>query len=143
MSEYRHTIHKTGLQGTSQDPPQNVSNAGAVGFNQPLTIQNAAMIGIAGVTAKKLISNFGGAIVDQLGNSMIEEYANVAQQGLGYVVIGVATSFNPVILGAKATIDISTSFLNSFLRGQANDFENERKMKSSGTKRTMLGDYYG
>ena len=143
MGEYKHTISKTGLQGVAQNPPQNTSNGNGLGLDQPLTIQNAAMIGIAAATGKKLVSNFGGAIIDQLGNSRIDEFTNVANAGLGYLTIGLATGFNPYILAAKAVVDVSSYGIDSYINKQATDWENERIAKTRGVQRTMVGEYYG
>ena len=142
MSEYRHTIHRGQLQGASTDPPQNISNAGDAGVDQSLTLQNAAVIGIAAMTAKKLISNVGGAIIEQQGNTNIENFVQGTSFIAGYVALGFATGFNPYVLGAKAVTDIASLGIQNFVNKQATDWDNELIQKSRGVTRSMIGGNY-
>ena len=74
MSEFKHTISTQPVGTVAGSPPQNVSNAGSGFGNTPLTVGIGATIAVAGASGKKIIKTGFSTLVDQLGDSQLEEF---------------------------------------------------------------------
>ncbi len=142
MSEYRHTIQKTGFNGVSQDPSQTDSNAGSPSFlDRGLSIRNSAVIGIGYVSAKKVFGTGYKAIISEVGNTQLENTANILTKGLEYAGMGLV---NPYLLLGKIAVDVGSYGIETAVASHNQDLDNEIISYDRGTRRKFgVSNYYG
>lgn len=141
MNEYRVAVPKGNIQGYAQDPNQNVSNAGSVDLNAPLTASNAAGVLVAGVYGKKILSKVYSVVVDQLGSGQLEVATFIGKKALTFVAIGIATGGTGLLvaIGAEAI----TTGIDYAVSGHKITLENDDKIAERGTRKSFGVGYYG
>ena len=140
MGEYRIVLPKTSPSGFSADPDQSVNNAGSPILDQPLTIQNGAMIVLAVSQGKKLAGVAYSAVVDQIGDGRLEVATVIGQKVGTYVAIGLATGV--VGVGLYASAEILTTGLRVYLESHSIALDNEMKVMERGARRNFGVGYY-
>lgn len=145
MSEYKHTISKAGLTGFAQDPNQQVSNAGGIDLNAPLTVANGVGFAIGGIYAKKVITTAGKAIVGQFGSSRLERGIEVGTTIGKYILIGVASGPSAgITVPLTIATDLAVMGIDNAVESHAINLDNERTIEERGTLMQLgAGGYYG
>ena len=142
MSEYKHTVHKTGLQGITQDPPQRETNAGSPGFlDKGFTIRNGLVLGVSVSTAKQVFGAGFKAIVSETGNSKLENSVGAIMQGAQYAVMG---SISLPLLAINIAGDVATYTISTMVNRHRQSLDNELISFERGTRRKFgVSNYYG
>ena len=140
-SEYRITLPKTQQGGFASDPNQEVSNAGSPALDQPVTIKNAAVIGIAAMYAKRVVGTAVKAIIGQTGNDELEMALETTSKLAGY---GTMLLFKPAVGISMIATDMFIGAIEYAVTSHKINLENERTLEARGTRRNnSVGGYYG
>lgn len=142
MSEYRLVLPKQAQGGFSQSPDQSVSNAGSPALDEPLTIKNAAGIGVAVMYGKKVANAGYQAVVGQIGSSRLDEAITIGTKIGGYAVLFAATG--GTVVAAAAVAEAATIGITYAVENHATNLDNERLRQTRGTRVNYnAGGYYG
>ena len=140
-SEYRIVLPKTQQGGFAGDPNQEVSNAGSPMLDQPLTLKNGAIVGIAVMHTKKVVGSAVKAIIGQTGNAELEMALETTSKMANY---GAMLLYKPQVGVFMIATDMFVSAIEYAVTSHAINLENERVIEARGTRRNnSVGGYYG
>jgi len=144
MPRYEHVLPKQQGAGFAQDPPQDVSNASGGLLDKELSISNAAVIGVATMSGKKVVTAGFKAAIQQMGNQKLENAIEIGTTIGRYILIGAASGPTAVFTVPLAiATDVSVMAIENAVDSYDMMLDNERTVLERGVRRKFnTGGYY-
>ena len=144
MPRYEHVLPKQSGAGFAQDPPQDISNASGGLLDKELSVSNAVVVGIATMSAKKVLTTGFNATIQQIGNSRLERNIEIGTKLASYALIGVASGPAAIFtVPASIITDVTVKAIEDRVATHNIGLENDRIVQERGVRRKFnTGGYY-
>jgi len=140
--EYKHTVAKGQVTGFAESPEQEIGNAGSSFLDRATSLRETAGVGIAIMYGKKVAGTGLRAVIDQFGNSRLEEGVAIGTKILQYGTIALVGT--PLLAVAAGVAEGATIGIGLAVEGHAINLQNTRTVSERGTRRENNGGgFYG